>query len=88
MCGRRAYASGSGHVHRPELGGEVDGNATKFVVTSGLRELEWQNSQRLTGDAAAAVSRLKERDGPLLQVHGSWQLIQTLLAHCAADKAA
>ena len=61
-------------------------NATKYVVTSTLDTLEWKNSERITGDIAAEVSRLKEQDGPLLQVHGSWQLIQTLLAHGLIDE--
>ena len=61
-------------------------NATKFVVTSTLSKLEWKNSVRITGDIAAEVSRLKGQDGPLLQVHGSWQLIQALLSHELVDE--
>jgi dihydrofolate reductase len=51
-----------------------------------LEELQWQNSERITGDVAEAVSRLKEQNGPLLQVHGSWQLIQALLTHRLIDE--
>ncbi len=61
-------------------------NATKYVVTSTPSKLEWKNSLAVTGDIAAAVSRLKDQDGPLLQVHGSWQLIQALLAHDLIDE--
>ncbi|MEM9555730.1 MAG: dihydrofolate reductase family protein [Acidobacteriota bacterium] len=60
--------------------------ATKYVVTSAHDELVWQNSKRISGDVAAQVARLKEQDGPLLQVHGSWQLVQTLLAHELVDE--
>jgi len=60
--------------------------AKKFVVTSTLKDLKWQNSERITGDIAAEVSRLKEQNGPLLQVHGSWQLIQTLLSQGLIDE--
>ena len=61
-------------------------NATKFVATRTLSKLEWKNSKRITGDIAAKVSQLKDQDGPLLQVHGSWQLIQTLLSHELVDE--
>ena len=61
-------------------------SARKFVVTSSMNQLKWQNSERITGNIAAEVSRLKERDGPLLQVHGSWQLIQTLLSQELIDE--
>lgn len=46
--------------------------AKKYVVTSTLEQLKWQNSEKITGDIVAEISRLKEQDGPLLQVHGGW----------------
>ncbi|MEM8694471.1 MAG: dihydrofolate reductase family protein [Pseudomonadota bacterium] len=60
--------------------------ATKYVITSRTDPLEWTNSQTVTGDVPAAIAQLKTEDGPLLQVHGSWQLIQTLLAHDLVDE--
>lgn len=61
-------------------------NAVKFVATSTLDALEWKNSKPVTGDIAAEVAQLKQQEGPLLQVHGSWQLIQTLLANDLIDE--
>lgn len=60
--------------------------AKKYVVTSTLEQLLWQNSEQITGDIVAEISRLKAQDGPLLQVHGSWQLIQMLLCHKLIDE--
>lgn len=60
--------------------------ATKYVVTSSSRNLEWQNSIPIRGDVATEVATLKDSDGPLLQVHGSSELIQTLLANDLIDE--
>ncbi len=60
--------------------------ATKYVVTSDSSTLEWSNSQGISGDIAAQVARLKRQDGPLLQVHGSWQLTQTLVSNDLVDE--
>ncbi|WP_281560738.1 dihydrofolate reductase family protein [Thalassomonas sp. RHCl1] len=60
--------------------------ARKYVVTSSPDSLQWQNSEKITGDIVGELSRLKKQDGPLLQVHGSWQLIQTLLANELIDE--
>ncbi len=60
--------------------------AKKYVVTSKLTKLPWQNSVVLTGDITEQVKQLKTQDGPLLQVHGSWQLVQTLIAHGLVDE--
>lgn len=85
LLGRRTYELFAANF--PSAGDEHPLNkATKYVATSSSSELEWQNSVRLTGDIAAAISRLKEQDGPLLQVHGSWELIQLLLSHDLIDE--
>jgi dihydrofolate reductase len=48
--------------------------------------LEWSNSVLIEGDAAEGVAALKQEDGPELQVHGSGNLIQTLLRHNLVDQ--
>jgi dihydrofolate reductase len=60
--------------------------AKKYVVTSTLKQLPWQNSVHVTGNLTAEIVKLKRQDGPLLQVHGSWQLIQALLANKLIDE--
>ena len=61
-------------------------DATKYVVTSNLANLSWDNSVHVHGDIVTEISKLKAQEGPLLQVHGSWQLIQTLIAHDLVDE--
>ena len=61
-------------------------NAKKYVATSTLTKLEWKNAEPITGDITKKVSWLKEQEGPLLQVHGSWQLIQMLITHKLVDE--
>jgi dihydrofolate reductase len=48
--------------------------------------LEWSNSVLIEGDAAEGIAALKSQDGPELQVHGSGNLIQTLLRHNLVDQ--
>ncbi len=59
---------------------------TKYVASRTLKApLAWQNSRLLEGDVARAVARLKEVNGPEIQVHGSSNLIQTLLSANLVD---
>ena len=58
----------------------------KFVASWTLTSVRWQNSRLLDGDIAAAVAELKKSDGGEIQVHGSGQLVQTLLAHDLVDE--
>lgn len=61
--------------------------ATKYVAV-GKRDgaLSWQNTVPLRGDVVREIAKLKKEDGPLLQVHGSAALIQTLLANDLIDE--
>ena len=58
----------------------------KYVVSSTLTDPEWNNSTVLSGDVAEAVAKLKaEQDGDIV-VHGSAQLVQTLLDNDLVDE--
>jgi dihydrofolate reductase len=70
-----------------ETGAKVFNEATKYVASRGHPKLEeWSNSVQIEGDAADGLAGLKREDGPELQVHGSANLIQTLLRHNLADQ--
>jgi dihydrofolate reductase len=88
LLGRKTYEIFA--AHWPYAGDDpmarILNEATKYVASNTLRELTWRNSQLISGDVAAAVARLKEQDGLEIQVHGSSQLIQTLLAYDLVDE--
>lgn len=70
---------------------EADGakplnDATKYVASRSHPTLEWNKSILIEGDAAEGIAALKKEDGPELQVHGSGNLIQTLLRHNLVDR--
>lgn len=87
LLGRRTYDLFAGHwpnAPRSELSERLNA-ARKYVVTSSPGGLTWQNTHPVTGDIAEKIRRLKAQDGPLLQVHGSSELIQLLLSHDLID---
>ncbi|HEX6919545.1 MAG TPA: dihydrofolate reductase family protein, partial [Actinomycetes bacterium] len=69
-----------------EAGAKVFNDATKYVASRSRPALEWSNSVLIEGDAADGLAALKTHDGPELQVHGSGDLIQTLLRHNLVDE--
>ena len=88
VLGRRTYDIMAAYwPHAPEeAGGKVFNDATKYVASHRPLTSEWANSVPIAGDASAGIAKLKEEDGPELQVHGSANLIQTLLAHNLVDE--
>jgi dihydrofolate reductase len=70
-----------------ETGAKVFNDATKYVASRSNRTLEeWSNSVLIEGDAAEGLAALKKEDGPELQVHGSANLIQSLLRSNLVDQ--
>lgn len=69
-----------------EAGSKPLNDATKFVASRGRPTLDWKESVLIEGDAGEGVAALKRTDGPELQVHGSGNLIQTLMANDLVDE--
>lgn len=67
-------------------GADVLNKARKHVASRTLTSVDWNNSTLIKGDVAKYVSDLKRSDGPEIQVHGSGDLIQTLLKHDLIDE--
>jgi dihydrofolate reductase len=58
----------------------------KYVVSSTLQAPEWNNTTVLEGDVVQAVSKLRRDAEGDIVVHGSAQLVQTLLEHGLVDE--
>jgi dihydrofolate reductase len=88
VLGRRTYDIMAAHwPHAPEEeGAKTFNDATKYVASRSHPRLEWSNSVLIEGDAAEGIAALKKEDGPELQVHGSGNLIQTLLRNNLVDQ--
>jgi dihydrofolate reductase len=89
VLGRRTYDIMAAYwpTAPEEEGAKVFNDATKYVASRSRPDLEaWSNSVLIEGDAADGLGALKAEDGPELQVHGSANLIQTLLRHNLVDE--
>jgi dihydrofolate reductase len=88
VLGRKTYEIFAAHWPHStdEQAAKPLNDATKHVASRTLESLEWANSVLIEGDVAEGVDALKQQDGPELQVHGSADLIQTLLRHNLIDE--
>jgi dihydrofolate reductase len=87
VLGRKTYEIFAAYwPHSDDPAADILNRATKHVASTTRTELEWENSKLIEGDVPGGVRALKEEDGPELQVHGSANLIQTLLEHGLVDE--
>jgi dihydrofolate reductase len=86
LLGRRTFEIFASYWPRHEDEWPGVNAATKYVVSHKPRELSWQHSVLITGNVADELRKLKVQDGPNMQVHGSTQLLQTLLKHDLVDE--
>jgi dihydrofolate reductase len=90
LLGRKTYEIFAAHC--PYVNTNEDpiaagiNNAKKYVASKTLAKLDWSNSELIKGDVGKEVKKLKDQDGPEIQVHGSGDLIQTLLIHELVDE--
>ncbi len=87
LLGRKTYEIFAGYwPNSKEPGADKFNSAKKYVVSTTLTKLEWKNSSVLSGDVVRQIRMLKEQDGPELHVHGSANLLQTLLQYGLVDE--
>src|SRR6478735_2257631 len=89
LLGRKTYDIFASYWPKQDPSGPVAApfnKATKYVVSASSRTLPWDNSVLIKGDVVSQLKELKQQDGPMLQVHGSGNLIQTLLQNDLVDE--
>jgi dihydrofolate reductase len=58
----------------------------KYVVSTTLKQLEWNNCTLIDSDVVREIQKLKQHEGAPLLVAGSRTLVQTLIAHDLVDE--
>ena len=89
LLGRKTYElfaaiwpSRSGELHYID---KINSMA-KYVASTTLRDLEWENSHLIEGDVAEGVARLKQQPGQDLVMYGCHDLMHRLLQHDLIDE--
>jgi dihydrofolate reductase len=88
LLGRKTYEIFA--AHWPNVGDDDPmaaklNSVQKYVASTTLDSVEWQNSTLIEGDVAEEVAKLKDEKAEI-QVPGSQNLIQTLLKHDLIDE--
>jgi dihydrofolate reductase len=87
LLGRKTYEIFAAHWPFSDEPGSAElNNATKYVASRTLKRVDWKNSNLIKGDVAQEVAKLKRQDGPEIEVHGSSDLVQTLLKNDLIDE--
>lgn len=87
LLGRVTYQGfAAAWPQRKDQGADYFNNAPKYVVSTTLDTLEWNNSTLISDNIVEEITKLKQQDGPDIMVHGSATLVQTLMQHGLVDR--
>jgi dihydrofolate reductase len=67
-------------------GADYFNSVRKYVVSTTLDKVEWNNSTLIKDNVMEEITKLKEQDGQDIAVHGSATLVQTLMQHDLVDR--
>lgn len=89
LLGRKTYEIFAGHWPGVEDDNPVAAalnRLPKHVASTTLEAVDWQGAELIDGELVAAVEELKRSPGRELQVHGSGEMLQTLMAAGLIDR--
>ncbi len=69
-----------------DAGAAYFNSVRKYVVSTTLDTVEWNNSTLINDHIVEAISNLKQQDGQDIVVHGSATLVHTLMQHDLVDR--
>ena len=84
LLGRKTFEIFAGYWPDHEAGWPGVNKATKYVLSNTISRSDWQNTKFLR--SLADIQKLKNSDGPDIQVHGSAELVRLLLANDLVDE--
>lgn len=86
LLGRKTFEIFASYWPHHETNWPGINDAPKYVVSNTMNSHDWKNSIFINSDVAEEIKKLKQQDGPDLQVYGSGNLIQTLLKYDLIDE--
>jgi dihydrofolate reductase len=86
LLGRKTFEIFAAYWPQHEADWPGINKVAKYVASNTLSMHEWSNTIFLKGDIVKKIKKLKQQDGSDLQVHGSSNLIQTLVKHDLIDE--
>lgn len=84
LLGRKTYDIFAGYWPQHTDGWPQVNKITKYVVSKTIKNPSWENTVVIKN--VNELKKLKNSKGPNLQVHGSGNLIQTLMEHNMIDE--
>jgi len=87
LLGRRTYEIFASYwPHQTNPVASAFNKATKYVASTTATKYDWEKTVILKDNVGDQIKKLKEEDGPELQVYGSGNFIQTLLQNDLVDE--
>jgi dihydrofolate reductase len=90
LIGRRTYEEWAAYWPHQDPASDpfvsIMNETPKFVASTTLEKVDWQNSTLLDGDLAEAVTELKSRPGKNIGMSGSATLVRSLLGLGLVDE--
>ena len=87
LFGRKTYQEMA--AAWPERSGamaDIFNGIPKYVVSTTLSDLAWNNSQLITGNIVEEVAKLKAQPGRVMLINGSAELVRLLTQHHLIDE--